>query len=72
MHARYGRKRWFVLPPDDTFYSIKATKRLLKEDVANLRANSTLLQCVQRAGDLMFVGAGWGHATLNEQVRWLG
>lgn len=64
----YGRKRWFMTPPNQTFYSIKATKQLWKDDFTGLKKNSSLMQCVQHAGDLMFVGSGWGHATLNEQA----
>jgi len=64
----YGKKRWFITLPNQTFYSIKAPKQLLKDDINNLVKNATLKQCVQFAGDLMFVGTGWGHATLNEQA----
>eukprot|EP00750_Incisomonas_marina_P032237 INCI902.1.p1 GENE.INCI902.1~~INCI902.1.p1 ORF type:complete len:927 (+),score=174.88 INCI902.1:53-2833(+) len=64
----YGRKRWFMTPPNQTFYSIKATKQLWKDDLSALKKNSSLMQCIQHAGDLMFVGSGWGHATLNEQA----
>jgi hypothetical protein len=33
-HAPAGRKRWFLVPPDKTFFSRKPTKKFVQEDVA--------------------------------------
>jgi hypothetical protein len=63
----YGRKHWFLVPPNQTFYSVWPTKNMVKNELDVLRDEGySVLQCAQNAGDLLLVGQSWGHATLNQ------
>eukprot|EP01052_Picozoa_sp_SAG31_P014222 SAG31_NODE_875_length_11316_cov_8.924044_11_plen_673_part_00 len=62
----YGQKRWFLFPP----YSIYGPTSLpmgewYRKYYAELRENSVVLECVQEAGELLFVPTNWYHGTLN-------
>ena len=57
----YGRKRWFLNDPTQAMFSKQPVG-----EFARAGAASNLSQCVQHAGDVMFVPCGWGHAVLNE------
>jgi hypothetical protein len=57
----YGRKRWFLNDPTQAMFSKQPVS-----EFARAGAASNLRQCVQHAGDVMFVPCGWGHAVLNE------
>eukprot|EP00750_Incisomonas_marina_P017859 INCI2536.1.p1 GENE.INCI2536.1~~INCI2536.1.p1 ORF type:complete len:861 (-),score=142.45 INCI2536.1:19-2601(-) len=64
----YGEKKWFLLPPSSTYYSVLPSERFAHEEVPELEADGNevgLLQCTQQAGDLIFVGESFGHATFN-------
>jgi oxalate decarboxylase/phosphoglucose isomerase-like protein (cupin superfamily) len=58
----YGEKRWLLLPPRDAVYSAEPISEWLA--AAPARGNGTSA-CTQRAGDVIFVRRGWGHAVLN-------
>jgi len=68
----FGKKRWFLLPPASTQRSNLHPTAWVP---AASGSNSPRLQhrpiymkeCVQEAGDLLFVPLHWGHATLNLQ-----
>ena len=68
----YGRKRWFLLPPERALYSALPFAEWLAAAEAAEAANATrgglprgTLQCTQRAGDVLYVPPGWGHAVIN-------
>jgi hypothetical protein len=77
----YGRKRWFLLPPRAALYSALPFADWLSAaaeaalDAGTGSGNGTaaaarplppgMLQCTQRAGDVLYVPPGWGHAVLN-------
>ena len=64
----FGRKRWFLYPPGEAAYS-KLHPRLFLERMARGAYGSAIrppFACTQNSGDLLFVPAGWSHATLNE------
>jgi tetratricopeptide (TPR) repeat protein len=58
----YGQKRWFLYPPNKTYYSKKHVWDWWKE---NYRNAPDALECVQHPGDMMFVPDMWGHAVIN-------
>ena len=58
----FGRKRWFLLPPDRSLYSTTPVATWLASAAA---LPEGALQCVQEAGDVVFVPRGWAHAVLN-------
>ena len=60
----FGRKRWFLLPPDAIYGTYTASVLgWLERDRAGLPVAP--LECIQQAGEVLFVPAGWHHATLN-------
>jgi len=65
----YGAKRWTLLPPRDAVYSaLPAREWHAAGGPAGLRGEGrTVVECVQRAGDVLYVPDGWGHAVLNLQ-----
>lgn len=64
----YGKKHWFLIPPNHTIYSRKPIGRWIKEDLPRLKKGGTpVLQCVQNAGTVMLVPRLWGHGVLNLQ-----
>ena len=69
----FGEKRWLLLPPataqfsaDDVWTWAGAEEQ--RERLAELAARGGLLQCDQRAGDLLFVPKMWGHAVVNTRT----
>ena len=61
-----GRKRWLLSPPPSAAYSATpAASTLDAPGDASLAPPGAAYQCVQDAGDLLYVPAGWGHAVLN-------
>ena len=62
----YGEKRWFLTPPRYAEYSRLAPIEFLEQAVPHRRHN--MLQCMQRAGDVLYVPNGWGHAILNTRT----
>ena len=64
----FGEKRWFLQPPAHAEYSIEPPLDWLQRRVHPLEREGELLECVQRDGDVIFVPASWGHATLNVEA----
>lgn len=62
----YGRKKWFLMPPTSTVYTSQSAQEWFsrRQDDPE-RRHSSVLECVQQPGDLIFVPDFWGHATLN-------
>ena len=61
----FGEKRWFLFPPfrnGGSLYSRTPIREWLKSEEP-----ARALQCVQRAGDIMYVPGLWGHAVHNMQ-----
>ena len=73
----YGVKRWFIFPPDAAprprwrdprGMESWAARRASGEGepaAAGSESGSELIECVQRAGELLYLPEGWHHATLN-------
>lgn len=68
----FGEKRWFLQPPARAEYSIEAPalwyQRRGLADNPESQEGGGVLECTQRDGDVMFVPASWGHATLNVEA----
>ena len=47
--------------------SVRPAKQLLKDDAINLAANVSMKQCIQNAGDIIFVGDAWGESICRKQ-----
>ena len=64
----HGKKRWFMLPPTDAYYSTNQALQWAKDeyvhDVREGRA-AAMSECVQTGGDLVYAPSGWSHAVLN-------
>ena len=70
-----GRKRWFMVPAPQSFWSRKPIIQWFREWLheglhENLADYSThgvppMFQCIQEAGDIMYVPENYGHAVLN-------
>eukprot|EP00056_Hartaetosiga_gracilis_P005825 m.89550 g.89550 ORF g.89550 m.89550 type:complete len:796 (+) comp12296_c0_seq12:23-2410(+) len=62
----FGRKRWFMVPPSHSFYSIEHPRDFVEEVLPSLKSANSVLGCVQESGDVMFVPEMWSHAVINE------
>ena len=60
----FGRKRWFLQPPDRARYGGRPASQWVQESLPKLKKNRPI-ECTQEAGDLLYVPASWGHVTLN-------
>ena len=58
----YGRKRWQLRPPASRLYAVRRDQL----PAGDARAPVAAAQCVQEAGDAMFVPRQWAHAVDNE------
>ena len=64
----WGRKHWWLLPPAAGAYSSEPAASWAKRSeaaFARLGVGGAPFECVQQAGDVLFVPAGWAHAVLN-------
>ena len=57
----YGKKRWFLYPPTEAFYSRQHVWSWWRQQPKPTGA----MECIQYPGDLVFVPDLWGHAVLN-------
>lgn len=70
--AVHGVKRWFVFTPATTIYSRKTIKEWAEEDYSELGEDERPLECLQEAGDVVYVPLDWGHAVLNVEDNTFG
>lgn len=63
----YGRKRWFLYPPEKTpeFHPNKTTLAWLQETYPSLAPSTRPLECTIQAGEVLYFPDRWWHATLN-------
>lgn len=64
----FGRKHWWLLPPSAAAYSaVPPVEWAAHASEAFSRLGGPLrpFECVQEAGDVVYVPAGWAHAVLN-------
>ena len=68
----HGRKRWFFYPPEELppldFPVYRGQFAWERETYPAIKANSQLsapLECLQEAGDIVYIPEGWFHATSN-------
>eukprot|EP00326_Haptolina_ericina_P032965 CAMPEP_0181235034 /NCGR_PEP_ID=MMETSP1096-20121128/37336_1 /TAXON_ID=156174 ORGANISM="Chrysochromulina ericina, Strain CCMP281" /NCGR_SAMPLE_ID=MMETSP1096 /ASSEMBLY_ACC=CAM_ASM_000453 /LENGTH=101 /DNA_ID=CAMNT_0023329939 /DNA_START=18 /DNA_END=320 /DNA_ORIENTATION=- len=53
----YGRKRWFLTPPELSQYSTQHPAAWFEQEYA--QADAKPLECIQEAGDLLVVPSMW-------------
>ncbi|XP_007955677.1 jmjC domain-containing protein 8 [Orycteropus afer afer] len=63
----YGRKRWFLYPPEKTpeFHPNKTTLAWLQEKYPTLGPSARPLECTIQPGEVLYFPDRWWHATLN-------
>ena len=61
----YGAKRWFLSPPHSSNYTRIHPSRFVRDVLPRLSADERPIECVQLAGDVLYVPFLWGHAVLN-------
>ncbi|XP_014398519.1 PREDICTED: jmjC domain-containing protein 8 isoform X2 [Myotis brandtii] len=63
----YGRKRWFLYPPEKTpeFHPNKTTLAWLQDTYPALAPSARPLECTIQAGEVLYFPDRWWHATLN-------
>ncbi|XP_059010064.1 jmjC domain-containing protein 8 [Mustela lutreola] len=63
----YGRKRWFLYPPEKTpeFHPNKTTLAWLQDIYPTLLPSAKPLECTVQAGEVLYFPDRWWHATLN-------
>eukprot|EP01119_Soliformovum_irregulare_P012678 TRINITY_DN3305_c3_g1_i3.p1 TRINITY_DN3305_c3_g1~~TRINITY_DN3305_c3_g1_i3.p1 ORF type:complete len:601 (+),score=183.08 TRINITY_DN3305_c3_g1_i3:16-1818(+) len=60
----FGKKHWFLYPPDRAFFSRKHVMKWYEEDK---KKRDDPLECLQRPGEIVYVPSNWGHAVINMQ-----
>lgn len=66
--AIHGDKHWFILTPGRSVYSRKPVRDWMENDLPRLMEtdpDNVPLQCVQRAGDVIYIPLDWAHAVHN-------
>jgi len=66
-YLAYGTKRWGMLPPSSSYYSMEPSLSYFTGD-GYKRDREQLLECTQHADDLFLVPDSWGHVTLNVEA----
>ncbi|NXE70366.1 JMJD8 protein, partial [Calcarius ornatus] len=63
----FGRKRWFLYPPDQTphFHPNETTLAWLQHTYPTLPPAQRPLECTLRPGEVLYFPDRWWHATLN-------
>ncbi|NWS35425.1 JMJD8 protein, partial [Polioptila caerulea] len=63
----FGRKRWFLYPPDKTphFHPNETTLAWLQHTYPTLAPAQRPLECTLRPGEVLYFPDRWWHATLN-------
>lgn len=61
----FGRKSWWLVPPAQGSFSTFPALQWYREWRGNSSGRPLTMECVQEAGDIMYVPAAWGHALLN-------
>ncbi|XP_069381665.1 jmjC domain-containing protein 8 isoform X1 [Paralichthys olivaceus] len=63
----YGRKRWFLYPPDKEphFHPNHTTLSWVRDTYPNLPEHEAPLECTIRPGEVLYFPDRWWHATLN-------
>ncbi len=61
-----------MYPPIQAIYSRKHISRWIEEDYVNLKEEEKPLECIQEAGDIIYVPFDWGHAVLNTAEQTFG
>ena len=56
----FGRKTWYLRPPPTATYSVQMPRAWRGKP-------RDAIVCEQRAGDILYVPGGWGHAVVNEE-----
>ena len=60
----YGEKQWILLPPISSLHSRTPAKIWWNQDI-DMNEKTSMLHCVQYAGDLLLVPKFWTHSTIN-------
>ncbi|KAJ1405088.1 hypothetical protein B484DRAFT_483427 [Ochromonadaceae sp. CCMP2298] len=61
----FGEKQWILYPPAEAFYSTTPALAFFPAEANATGGTGNALRCTQQAGDVLYVPALWGHATLN-------
>ena len=62
----YGRKRWLLVPPARALFSMQPAHEWMREEHREEQPRvEGMLECEQRAGDLLVMPDLWGHLTYN-------
>ena len=56
----FGRKTWYLRPPPTATYSVEPPRAWRGKP-------RDAVVCEQRAGDILYIPGGWGHAVINEE-----
>lgn len=67
-----GSKRWFIYTPARTLYSRTPIQEWIDKDYQSLAEESKPLECIQEAGDMVYVPLDWGHAVVNLEENTFG
>ena len=63
----FGERRWFLTPPRFAKVRTGSVIDWYKQDYQNAsqRADHSMIELIQRPGEMLYIPAGWGHAVIN-------
>lgn len=61
----YGRKRWVLVPPHDAGFTRIHPGEWFEKVLPDMLEIGTAQECIQEAGDAIYVPEGWGHGIQN-------
>jgi hypothetical protein len=67
----HGKKLWYIFPPNEAHFNVKNISKWVSEDWPTIAGRTLdaqragVAQCMQEAGDAVFVPQSWGHAVFN-------
>ena len=59
----YGQKCWFIMPPFKGYYSAQPIMEWYQNEYPKIQ----VLECMQEAGNILYIPKYWSHAVLNTQ-----
>lgn len=66
--ALFGRKRWLLLPPGAQYWArARAVDWFDRYRAGEVPADPLIQECVQHAGDILFVPGGYAHTTISAE-----
>lgn len=62
----YGRKLWYLVPPANASFDTTPGVTWIEKELPNfVTSGIPIFECIQEAGDMLYIPHGWGHVVVN-------